>query len=46
MLDHPGVIKLKSSFRDKYKFYFVLEFAEGGSFSEYIRLYSIFIIVL
>lgn len=33
MLKHPGIIKLHSSFHDKEKLYFVMEYAEGGDFN-------------
>jgi serine/threonine protein kinase len=40
MLKHPGILKFHSSFTDKEKLYFVMELAEGGDFSQYMKLYS------
>ena len=37
-LNHPNIIKLYSSFQDKNKLYFVLEYASGGEFSDYLRV--------
>jgi len=48
-LNHPGIIKLISSFQSNDKIYFVVEFSSGGDFSNFIKLnckYSIFIILI
>jgi len=37
-LNHPNIIKLYSSFQDKSKLYFVLEYCPGGEFSDYLRV--------
>jgi len=37
-LNHPNIIKLFSSFQDKMKLYFVLEYVSGGEFSDYLRI--------
>jgi len=37
-LNHPNIIKLYSSFQDKMKLYFVLEYVSGGEFSDYLRV--------
>jgi len=37
-LNHPNIIKLYSSFQDKNKLYFVLEYASGGEFSDHLRI--------
>jgi 3-phosphoinositide dependent protein kinase-1 len=37
-LNHPNIIKLVSSFQDKNKLYFVLEYVSGGEFSDYLRV--------
>jgi len=37
-LNHPNIIKLVSSFQDKLKLYFVLEYVSGGEFSDYLRV--------
>ncbi len=40
-LNHPGVIKIFFSFQDKNRLYFVLEFCQGGEFSDFLKIYSI-----
>jgi serine/threonine protein kinase len=38
-LDHPGIIKLNSSFTDPKKLYFVLEYCEGGQFKDFLQMH-------
>lgn len=38
-LNHPGIIKLNSSFTDPKKLYFVLEYCEGGQFKDFLKLH-------
>ena len=37
---HPGLPKLVYSFQDKYRLYFVMEYLEGGEFSDFLLLNS------
>ena len=39
-LSHPNLIKLFFSFQDKYKLYFVLEYCDGGEFSDFLKINS------
>lgn len=43
-MSHPNLIKLFFSFQDKYKLYFVLEYCEGGEFSDFLKINSISIL--
>jgi len=38
--NHPNIIKFYSSFQDKKKLYFVLEYVGGGEFSNYLGIQS------
>lgn len=39
-MSHPNLIRLFFSFQDKYKLYFVLEYCEGGEFSDFLKINS------
>jgi serine/threonine protein kinase len=36
--NHPGIIKISSSFQDPKRLYFVLELCEGGPFKDFFKL--------
>lgn len=37
-INHPGIIKINSSFQDPNRLYFVLELCEGGAFKDFLKL--------
>ena len=37
-LKHPGIVQLHYTFQDTDTLYFIMEYCEGGSFTEFIKL--------
>lgn len=37
-MKHPGVTELKTCFQDRQNLYYCLEYCEGGSFTDFMRV--------
>lgn len=45
-LNHPNIVKLHSTFTDAKNVYMVLDYAINGDFSNYLKLNSIFYLLI